>query len=603
MKKNLTTLRPLAVKLGKVSEDISVELSTRDLSTHMAVYGGTGKGKSKLLELMIRQILDQGHGCCLIDPHGDLTEDILAYVLQAKTADAEEVRRRIHYLEPGSERNRFGFDPFRYTRRSDGVDDFANWLPAKVQSVARAIIRKQGEADFQGRPRLERFLSNVLHGVGIRLDESGRHLSLADAEILLDKTHPRHNQVFPAVREQLKKDHSAVLSDFAKVHSSTPRQQEDWIESTIGRLRSFLSPAVKSVFGGHTETIDFRKVIEERGILLVNLRRTRTFTQDQGNAIGGLIINEILEAAETANRTNRIPFYLIIDEASRFVGQDLIDAFGQFRKWNLSITLAVQDLSSLKNRDIDMAPKVLSQCGVHICFQQKNPEDLDTLSQLLGYPAIDFTPLVHEVDRHDGYDWVDTESTTSGTNRGRGSSDSHGEAQVRGTGSSNNSSDQWHDGERTGRRSTGQSESKNESRSDTSSRSESSFEGESESVTYGMTPLARYRTELRDEGRLRKGVDDQFHEIKHLLRTLGQGQAMGAVDGNAPFVMNVHHVETPFKTLDPQKRQALIDGYKAFLSKHHPYCFPVDQELSEEQRISKLVVASASPSPPKNPFL
>lgn len=580
-----------------------MELSASDLSTHMAIYGGTGKGKSKLLELIIRQILDQGHGCCLIDPHGDLTEDILAYVLHSKKAEAEAIRGRLHYLEPGSETNRFGFDPFRYRLRSDGVDDFANWLPAKVQSVARAIIRKQGEADFQGRPRLERFLSNVLHGVGIRLDESGSHLSLADAEVLLDTKHPSFNRVFPAVRDKLKKDYASVLSDFAKVHSSTPRQQEDWIESTIGRLRSFLSPAVKSVFGGHTETIDFRKVIEDRGILLVNLRRTRTFTQDQGNAIGGLIINEILEAAETANRTNRIPFYLIIDEASRFVGQDLIDAFGQFRKWNLSITLAVQDLSSLKNRDIDMAPKVLSQCGVHICFQQKNPEDLDTLSQLLGYPAIDFTPLVHEVDRHDGYEWVDTESVTSGTSRIRGTSEGTGNAIVRGTGESTNDSESFQDNERTGRSSTGRSQSKNESRSETFSHSESNSEATSKSVTQGKTPLARYRTELRDEGRLRKSVDDQFHEIKQLLRTLGQGQAVGAVDGNEPFVVNVHHVGTPFTTLAPAKRQSLIDGYKSYLAHHHSYCFPVAQELSEEQRLARIAHIPDGPPPAESPFL
>lgn len=69
------TARPLKIGAIAKNEDITVELGDEELATHMAIYGGTGKGKSKLLELIIRQLFDRKSGACIIDPHGDLTED------------------------------------------------------------------------------------------------------------------------------------------------------------------------------------------------------------------------------------------------------------------------------------------------------------------------------------------------------------------------------------------------------------------------------------------------------------------------------------------------------------------------------------------------
>ena len=68
---------PLKIRAGVVTatkEPVAVEFSDDHFAEHMAIYGGTGKGKSKFVELMLRQIIDQGRGACVIDPHGDLVE-------------------------------------------------------------------------------------------------------------------------------------------------------------------------------------------------------------------------------------------------------------------------------------------------------------------------------------------------------------------------------------------------------------------------------------------------------------------------------------------------------------------------------------------------
>lgn len=575
--------QPLALRLGVVHADrrVGVELGWQHLATHMAVYGGTGKGKSKYLELLLRQMIDQGAGVCVIDPHGDLVEDLLAFLIHRYDATRSPWLERVHYLDPGSAVSRFTFDPFD-ADASLLVDPsrYQDWLRAKVESVARAIIRKQGESDFEGRPRLERFLVNVLYTVGTRLPPQGRHLPLADALVLLDTQHDLHSRVFSRIADHLPPE---IRSDFAKVHRSNPREQEQWIESTINRLRSFLSPTVKSIFSGEAgQTIDFRSILDRGEILLVNLRRTSTFTPDQANAIGGLIINEVLAAAETARRTERRRFLLVIDEASRFVGQDLIDALAQCRKWQLAICLAMQDLSSLQRNDIDMSAKVMSQCGTQVCFQQKHPDDLNVFAQLFGYPAIDMTPLIHEVDRPDGYEVIELRDTGSSdtwqqgeqSNAGSGFSTAQGET-VHPTGSSSQKSD----------RSTSTSESRGTSQS----------QGGSTSTTFKQTTISKYRTEKQETGRLRRSVDDQFHEIKKSLRTLGQGQAMVAIDGEPPFLLEVATVEAAFATLDPQRRERILQAFQGHLAQHKPYCFDASQARSEFQRLEAFLTETLPP--------
>src|SRR5688572_27325558 len=64
--------------LGWRADGRSVVLSPEmRRTTHMHVIGGSGTGKSKFLEWMIRSDLRDGRGLCLIDWHGTLYNDVL----------------------------------------------------------------------------------------------------------------------------------------------------------------------------------------------------------------------------------------------------------------------------------------------------------------------------------------------------------------------------------------------------------------------------------------------------------------------------------------------------------------------------------------------
>src|SRR3989344_6448105 len=51
---------------------------------HFYVVGATRSGKTKFLESLIKQDIENGAGFAVIDPHGDFTEDIKGYLYALK---------------------------------------------------------------------------------------------------------------------------------------------------------------------------------------------------------------------------------------------------------------------------------------------------------------------------------------------------------------------------------------------------------------------------------------------------------------------------------------------------------------------------------------
>lgn len=260
-------------------------IGEKQLGRHMGVFGGSGSGKSKLLELLGRRMLDDYRGFCFIDPHGDTVEDLLAYAAKrAEVTNSDAICKRIHYLEPTFE-TVFAFDPFQFRMGSDVPADvrenaYFAWLHTKADKIAEVVQRKQGQSDFQGMARLQRILRDVLIAVGTTVAANGTHLPMSDILVLLDTQHPRHRDVLELVLPRVPSDVRGDFASLAAMKNEESRKKET--ESTINRLRSLLSPLVKAIFSSAAQTIDFRKIITNRGIVLVNLRKTDFFQRISG---------------------------------------------------------------------------------------------------------------------------------------------------------------------------------------------------------------------------------------------------------------------------------------------------------------------------------
>lgn len=388
-------------------------LSEEDLRTHLLVLGATGSGKSRWLRKLCQDHLFAGHGIAVLDVHGDTAEDLLGDVAKwVVERGSKAILHRTHYVEfaPGlcPRMDPFRFQPDEHLHPELRTNALRAWLTAQADLYGSVLQAKQGYSDFESQPRLQRVLRNVLIACGTEVN--GKRIPMGAATILLDLTHPLHQQVYDRLAPLLSRE---VRADFETLHRFRRMEEvRTETESTLNRLRSFFSPLVAASMSAGDEALDLKHVIQNGHALLVNLRKSPYFSHDQGVGIGKLFIHNLISTMETMPREKRRPFTLVIEEAGELLSDEIQRALGAVRKYGCRIILCGQDLSTFQKKDLDLVPKILSQCGTILSFSQKYPDDVELLSRVLFTGNLDFTPLIHEAERHGGYDWLRIQETS-----------------------------------------------------------------------------------------------------------------------------------------------------------------------------------------------
>ena len=312
------------------NEEERLYLTDRDLQTHVHGVGASRKGKSKLIEHIARDLVKEGSGFCLIDPHGELYGNLVRWLAYIKP------RREVILFNPSYEQRIVGFNPFKL----DGQKDEAR-IATKVDRMVAATLRAWGATDFNQAPRLERWLRCIYH-VLIEQDYSvevaryflsAEHVEVRNAIIQQIRS--------PAIREQL----------MGLVSAKTPQGYAAQLESTGNRLFKFIThPTIRRIVGLQTNNIDLEAITSGKGILLVNLQPSDLLSDDAARLIGTLLLNElweILRRRKTGYGKKPAPFYLIIDEFQNYATPDIPHMLDEGAKYGLHLMLLHQRLSQL----------------------------------------------------------------------------------------------------------------------------------------------------------------------------------------------------------------------------------------------------------------
>lgn len=404
--------RDLLLSPGRILAEGSraLRLTAGHWSKHVFIAGGSGQGKSKLLELLVRQLIDQGQGGTLIDPHGDTARALLDYCAAAGIDPS-----RIVYLKPTTD-HCFSVDLLDGAPDGDGPNralKLSAWIDSTADRIIRAFLRNNSAADQEMMRRLKHRMRTLIWCCAVTVD--GRHLGLADMKALANPRRPEFaavlDRIGPRLRE-LKPEVFHELEDLRAARSETLINQ--WMESTTNLLDDTLGVILQLVFGQHAATIDFKAVIRERKILLVDLGETDELSRAAGNVIGGFIISFLINTARKTLEAERVDHYLIVDEAENYIGEDMRMAFAELRKFRMPVCISFQDLSCLRKGDLDLVERVVSICCLWFIFQQQDPENVEYLGKALKFGSLDMTPLLIDSTLPDGYDWVDTQGLNVG---------------------------------------------------------------------------------------------------------------------------------------------------------------------------------------------
>ena len=161
----------LKICVGHTKNGTPIYLTHKELSLHTQIIGASGKGRSKAVEHIIREMILQDQGLCLIDPHGYLYHDIIKWceTKQFLSKAHERHNKKIILFDPSESKWTFGFNPL--------PSDMEN-LMADVEEMVQAIAKAWGMENTDETPLLDSSLVNVLYPLaqqGYSLLE-GQHL-------------------------------------------------------------------------------------------------------------------------------------------------------------------------------------------------------------------------------------------------------------------------------------------------------------------------------------------------------------------------------------------------------------------------------------------
>lgn len=327
-----------------------------DRAQHTYVIGATGSGKTKFLESLIRQDLLAGRGCGVIDPHGDLIEDLKGFLAtQAARLGEDYLREHVVLVDLADPARTVGFNPIE---RLPGVS--AGEQAAELISAFRRIW-----ADSWG-VRMEDLLRNSL----IALSEADQ--SLAALPAFLTDAGVRQG-VLASLTHPLARDY------FTRFNRLSPRAQLTWAEPVLNKVNALLAnDRVRALLAAPRSTFNLREVMDQGKVLLVKLDKGRL--KDSADLLGSLLLAKLQLAVFARSErplAARRPFALYVDEFQNFATSSFGVFLSESRKYGLSLTLAHQTLAQIP---LELVNLILGNVGLQVVFRV-NRRDAERLAK------------------------------------------------------------------------------------------------------------------------------------------------------------------------------------------------------------------------------
>lgn len=318
------------------SRKVLFGIRQEDRLLHTYILGKTGTGKTNLLQTQIIQDINNGRGFSVIDVHGDLIQKIYSNIPKSRAED-------VIYLDITNPEHNFKFNPFikvPFERRpliASGILDVFEklWKSAwglKLEHILRYVLLTLLDQEKADMSDILRLLDNEVY----------RNMCLENVE-----------------NEDIKRFWQKEFKHYTK-GDLLP------IYNKVGAF--LIYPAISRLLISNTNEISFRKIMDNRKILLVNISKG-ILGENVANILGSLILNSISFTAFSRidiPEERRIPFFVYIDEFQNYTTVSLVNMLSELRKFRLGMIMAHQYLSQLSD---EIRDAVLGNVGTIITFR------------------------------------------------------------------------------------------------------------------------------------------------------------------------------------------------------------------------------------------
>jgi DNA helicase HerA-like ATPase len=317
-----------------------IVFSREERERHVWIVGKSGSGKSTFLFNLAMSDIVAGEGVAVIDPHGDLAEDILDAIPRSRINE-------VCYLDAGETEYPVGFNPATKV------------APARRALAASGIVAafKHLWSDSWG-PRLEHFL---YHGVAALI--SREHATLIDLARLYTDDRFRDRVVARVTDPETQR---FWLEEFPSYSKSLRSEAIAPVLNKVGQIAA--SPQLRLILGQVAPRFDLSFTMSHRRILIANLAKG-TIGEQAANLLGSLLVSHLqLIAMERAALPphERIPFFVHVDEFQTFSSDAFASLLSEARKFATHFALANQYTDQLSNV---VRSAVIGNAGTLVVFR------------------------------------------------------------------------------------------------------------------------------------------------------------------------------------------------------------------------------------------
>jgi predicted DNA-binding transcriptional regulator AlpA len=313
---------------------LPVELRLR----HLHLIGASGSGKSTLLLDLISQDIASGRGVAVLDPHGDLVDEILGRI-------PEERLESTILFDPADAAH-----PLAWNILETHTELERTLLSSDLVGIFRRFSTSWGD-------QMTSLLGNAIL---VLLEAPGATL-LDLREFLVDRE----------TRERLLATVTApyLLSYFRHEFQLAAGKS---VGAILTRLDGFLrSRIVRGILGARESRLDLRSVMDRGQVFLARLSMG-AIGEENAALLGSLLVSKFHQIAmsrQDVRREERRPFFLYADECQEVATPSMALLLSGARKYALGLTLAHQDLRQLESRAPEVAAAVLGNAGTRVVFR------------------------------------------------------------------------------------------------------------------------------------------------------------------------------------------------------------------------------------------
>lgn len=340
---------------------INIGITDEDRSRHVYLLGQTGSGKTTVIFQMAKADIEKGRGVAIIDPHGDLADDLLTTVPLKRTND-------LIYLNPFDLKYPVGINLLELTPglNEDDLELEKELVAESIISIFRRVFSKEEQVDAH---RIEYILRNTIYTVFTV--ENSTLFTIYD---ILNNPDFRKQVIKNLEDENLK---NFWRFEFGKAGDYQVVKMVGGVTAKVGRF--LFSPTARRILEQPKSTINFSEILDKKKILICNLSEGK-LGEDTMQLLGTTIITKIQQAAlrrARINLTQRTPFYLFVDEFQNFATASFNRMLSGGRKFGLRLTIAEQSTSQQNDRSV--VNVILANTGTVICFRTASPIDEDLM--------------------------------------------------------------------------------------------------------------------------------------------------------------------------------------------------------------------------------